>query len=265
MIDSKRTARNADEQQSQCEGATRGRNRQEGGEAQGQDRGAAQLKRAELRAAGQGLGAGGQECAQGRARARPTPSRHGARPDGGKFQYGALDFGRELKVTAERKVVPKPGSKMRRTQRALEQAEAHAALLARIKAGDATDAEKERAEATKWKAALARASGEKVHDDIRKLKKTIKHREKQKEKSTKPSGRCARKRWPTALRAARSCATSASRSARASRWSAQARPRPKAGAGQAGARQALVVWRRRRRRSRWLRGQATSRELKHTH
>jgi hypothetical protein len=138
-------------------------------------------KRAELRAAGQDSAAAAkralaEERAKANAKAR-EPERTAS------IQYGALDFGRDMKVTTERKSKPKPGSKMRRTHRALEQAEAHAALLARIKAGDATDVEKERAEAVQWKAALARASGEKVHDDIHKLKKTIKQHEKQKKKS----------------------------------------------------------------------------------
>jgi hypothetical protein len=220
-------------------------------------------KRAELRAAGKESAAAAKRALAEERAASNAKSREVDRT--AAIQYGALDFGRELAVTAERKVIPKPGSKMRRTHRALEQAEAHAALLARIKAGDATDAEKERAEATKWKAALARASGEKVHDDIRKLKKTIKHREKQKEKST--TEWAARKKKVADGIARRE-------KVRNERLEERARlkmERRKRGLGpkpapvkpmrtKRNARRA--PWRRRRRWwSRWFRGQAPSREL----
>ena len=77
----------------------------------------------------------------------------------------------------------KPGSKTKRLQRLLEEAEKKRQRLAELKKAGAEG--KQRAKEEMWVDALKEASGEKVYDDAAEIRKALKRREKKKEKSAR--------------------------------------------------------------------------------
>ena len=77
----------------------------------------------------------------------------------------------------------KPGSKTKRLQRLLEEAEKKRQRLEELKRAGAEG--KQRAKEEMWVDALKEASGEKVYDNAAEIKKALKRREKRKEKSAR--------------------------------------------------------------------------------
>ena len=77
----------------------------------------------------------------------------------------------------------KPGSKTKRLQRLLEEAEKKRQRLEELKKAGSEG--KQRAKDEMWVDALKEASGEKVYDNSAEIRKALKRREKRKEKSAK--------------------------------------------------------------------------------
>lgn len=93
-----------------------------------------------------------------------------------------IDFGNIAKVQGTKdKSVGKPGSKMKRLKRMLEEATTKRQRIETLKSGNEQDVK--RAKEEQWTDVLKIAAGESVVTDTKNIKKAIKKREKMKEKS----------------------------------------------------------------------------------